>query len=177
MLVRRDHRGQQILIPGKRLAIRGIRLRKFGADGERRNHGKQEQNQRGPEWAAPRAGRRKRLDQARKLRFDNFRRKNTVAVACIQAVAHESLDARLREGDALGASCPFAGVSNFQDFFQDFAVGAAAVAGSAWSSLPGLNRTALPGGMLTCWPVRGLRPMPVLRGLTLKTPKRRNSIR
>src|ERR1700757_1579258 len=50
-------------------------------------------------------------------------------------------------------------------------------AGSACSSLPGLKRTALPGGMLTCCPVRGLRPMPVLRGFTLKTPKRRSSIR
>src|SRR6202041_2016511 len=50
-------------------------------------------------------------------------------------------------------------------------------AGRACSSLPGLKRTALPGGMLTCCPVRGLRPMPVLRGFTLKTPKRRSSIR
>src|SRR5216683_2693613 len=48
---------------------------------------------------------------------------------------------------------------------------------SVCSSLPGLKRTALPGGMLTSWPVRGLRPMPVLRGRTLNTPKRRNSIR
>src|ERR1700758_1121330 len=31
--------------------------------------------------------------------------------------------------------------------------------------------------MLTSWPVLGLRPIPVLRGRTLKTPKRRNSIR
>src|ERR1700722_17317666 len=31
--------------------------------------------------------------------------------------------------------------------------------------------------MLTSWPVRGLRPMPVLRGRTLNTPKRRSSIR
>src|SRR3954447_3617376 len=45
------------------------------------------------------------------------------------------------------------------------------------NSLPGLKRTALPGGMLTSSPVRGLRPMPVLRGLTLKTPKRRSSMR
>src|SRR2546430_3449851 len=36
---------------------------------------------------------------------------------------------------------------------------------------------ALPGGMLTSSPVRGLRPMPVLRGFTLKTPKRRSSMR
>src|SRR3989454_11132573 len=48
---------------------------------------------------------------------------------------------------------------------------------SACSSLPGLKRTALPGGMLTSSPVRGLRPMPVLRGLTLNTPKRRSSMR
>src|ERR1700691_2417356 len=45
------------------------------------------------------------------------------------------------------------------------------------SSLPGLNRTALPGGMATSAPVRGLRPMPVLRGRTLKIPKPRNSMR
>src|SRR6202044_442576 len=45
------------------------------------------------------------------------------------------------------------------------------------SSLPGLNRTALPGGMATSAPVRGLRPIPVLRGRTLKMPKPRNSIR
>src|SRR3984885_1676234 len=45
------------------------------------------------------------------------------------------------------------------------------------NSLPGLNRTALPGGMATSAPVRGLRPMPVLRGRTLKMPKPRNSMR
>src|SRR5689334_3589133 len=45
------------------------------------------------------------------------------------------------------------------------------------SSLPGLNRTALPGGMETSAPVRGFRPMPVLRGRTLKTPKPRSSMR
>ena len=49
--------------------------------------------------------------------------------------------------------------------------------GSVCNSFPGLKRTALPGGMLTCWPVRGLRPMPVLRGFTLKTPNLRNSMR
>src|SRR5277367_921839 len=46
-----------------------------------------------------------------------------------------------------------------------------------WSSLPGLKRTAFPGGMLTSSPVRGLRPMPVLRGLTLNTPNFRSSMR
>src|SRR3984957_15964929 len=45
------------------------------------------------------------------------------------------------------------------------------------SSLPGLNRTALPGGMATSAPVRGLRPIPVLRGRTLKMPKPRSSMR
>src|SRR5689334_9722962 len=45
------------------------------------------------------------------------------------------------------------------------------------NSFPGLKRTALPGGMLTSAPVRGLRPIPVLRGRTLKTPKPRSSIR
>ena len=45
------------------------------------------------------------------------------------------------------------------------------------NSLPGLKRTAFPGGILTSAPVRGLRPMPVLRGRTLNTPKPRNSMR
>jgi hypothetical protein len=45
------------------------------------------------------------------------------------------------------------------------------------NSLPGLKRTALPGGMETSAPVRGLRPMPVLRGLTLNTPNPRSSMR
>src|SRR5262249_1708092 len=35
----------------------------------------------------------------------------------------------------------------------------------------------LPGGMLTSSPVRGFLPMPVFRGFTLKTPKRRSSMR
>src|SRR5579872_1067818 len=48
---------------------------------------------------------------------------------------------------------------------------------SVCSSLPGLNRTAFPGGMATSAPVRGLRPIPVLRGRTLKIPKPRSSIR
>jgi hypothetical protein len=55
--------------------------------------------------------------------------------------------------------------------------GAAAVAGSDCNSFPGLKRTAFPGGILTCCPVRGLRPMPVFRGFTLNTPNRRSSIR
>src|ERR1022692_4700147 len=45
------------------------------------------------------------------------------------------------------------------------------------SSLPGLKRTALPGGIETSAPVRGFRPMPVLRGRTLNTPKPRSSMR
>src|SRR5436853_2429805 len=45
------------------------------------------------------------------------------------------------------------------------------------NSLPGLKRTALPGGMETSAPVRGLRPIPVLRGRTLNTPKPRSSMR
>src|SRR5579885_2798780 len=45
------------------------------------------------------------------------------------------------------------------------------------NSFPGLKRTAFPGGMLTSAPVRGLRPMPVLRGRTLNTPKPRSSMR
>src|SRR6202795_2299511 len=45
------------------------------------------------------------------------------------------------------------------------------------NSLPGLKRTALPGGIDTSAPVRGLRPMPVLRGRTLNTPNPRSSMR
>src|SRR3981081_1819910 len=45
------------------------------------------------------------------------------------------------------------------------------------NSFPGLNLTALPGGIETSAPVRGLRPMPVFRGRTLNTPNPRSSIR
>src|SRR5216684_8587836 len=48
---------------------------------------------------------------------------------------------------------------------------------SVCSSLPGLKRTALPGGIATSAPVRGLRPIPVLRGRTLKMPKPLSSMR
>src|SRR5207247_8372383 len=44
-------------------------------------------------------------------------------------------------------------------------------------SLPGLKRMVRPGGMRTSFPVRGLRPMPRLRGFTWKTPNPRSSIR
>src|SRR5262245_16601730 len=46
-----------------------------------------------------------------------------------------------------------------------------------WRSLPGLKRMVRPGGIFTSLPVRGLRPMPRLRGFTWKTPKPRSSIR
>src|ERR1700733_11593176 len=45
------------------------------------------------------------------------------------------------------------------------------------NSFPGLKRTALPGGIDTSAPVRGLRPMPVFRGRTLNTPNPRSSMR
>lgn len=44
-------------------------------------------------------------------------------------------------------------------------------------SLPGLKRMVLPIGIATSSPVRGLRPTPRLRGLTVKTPKPRSSMR
>jgi len=44
-------------------------------------------------------------------------------------------------------------------------------------SLPGLNRTAFPGGMETSSPVLGFLPIPVLRGLIVKTPNPRSSMR
>src|SRR5260370_743583 len=46
-----------------------------------------------------------------------------------------------------------------------------------WRSLPGLKRIVRPGGIRTSLPVRGLRPMPRLRGFTWKTPNPRSSIR
>src|SRR4029453_12413767 len=46
-----------------------------------------------------------------------------------------------------------------------------------WSSLPGLKRIVRPGGSRTSLPVRGLRPIPRLRGFTWKTPKPRSSMR
>ena len=50
-------------------------------------------------------------------------------------------------------------------------IGARQALQSVCNSLPGLKRTALPGGMVTSCPVRGLRPIPVLRGFTPNTPK------
>jgi len=47
---------------------------------------------------------------------------------------------------------------------------------SARISLPGLNRIVFPGGIATSSPVRGLRPTPLFRGLTIKTPNPRSSI-
>src|SRR4051812_20518749 len=46
-----------------------------------------------------------------------------------------------------------------------------------WRSLPGLKRIVRPGGIRTSLPVRGLRPMPRLRGFTWNTPNPRSSIR
>src|SRR5215470_11652272 len=46
-----------------------------------------------------------------------------------------------------------------------------------WRSFPGLKRIVRPGGIRTSFPVRGLRPMPRLRGLTWKTPNPLSSIR
>src|SRR6267143_3285502 len=63
------------------------------------------------------------------------------------------------------------------DFLQNKILQILADSSIPCSSFPGLKRTALPGGMFTSSPVRGLRPMPVLRGFTLKTPKRRSSMR
>src|SRR4051812_315072 len=46
-----------------------------------------------------------------------------------------------------------------------------------WRSLPGLKRIVRPGGIRTSLPVRGLRPIPRLRGFTWNTPNPRSSIR
>src|SRR5207237_6923886 len=45
------------------------------------------------------------------------------------------------------------------------------------SSLPGLKRMVLPGGIFTSTPVFGLRPIPFLRCLTWNTPNPRSSMR
>src|SRR5207248_10080210 len=58
-----------------------------------------------------------------------------------------------------------------------FAHGPADYCDRFWRSLPGLKRMVRPGGIFTSLPVRGLRPMPRLRGFTWKTPKPRSSIR
>src|SRR5208337_1065319 len=65
----------------------------------------------------------------------------------------------------------------FRRVHKVYLAAAAVVSSKPCSSLPGLKRTALPGGMLTSSPVRGFRPMPVLRGLTLNTPNLRSSMR
>src|SRR5262245_42707858 len=54
--------------------------------------------------------------------------------------------------------------------------GVAGVCDRFWRSLPGLKRIVRPGGIFTSLPVRGLRPIPRLRGFTWKTPKPRSSI-
>ncbi len=63
------------------------------------------------------------------------------------------------------------------DRLDDQALGVGVPVSRVCSSLPGLKRTAFPGVMLTSVPVRGLRPIPVLRARTLNTPKPRNSMR
>ncbi len=62
-------------------------------------------------------------------------------------------------------------------YFSTLGGGVDVVKGSERSCLPGLKRTTLPGEITASAPVRGLRPMPVLRGRTLKMPKPRNSMR
>ena len=62
-------------------------------------------------------------------------------------------------------------------YFSTFGTGAGVIKGNKRSCLPGLKRTALPGEITASAPVLGLRPMPVLRGRTLKIPKPRNSMR
>jgi len=63
------------------------------------------------------------------------------------------------------------------DQLRDQALGVGVPDSKVCSSLPGLKRTAFPGVILTSVPVRGLRPIPVLRARTLNTPKPRNSMR
>lgn len=63
------------------------------------------------------------------------------------------------------------------DRMHDQALGAGVPESNVCSSLPGLKRTAFPGVILTSVPVRGLRPIPVLRARTLNTPNPRSSMR
>jgi hypothetical protein len=59
-------------------------------------------------------------------------------------------------------------------YFSTFGAGdpwAGVIKGNDRSSLPSLKRTTLPAAILASVPVRGLRPIPVLRRRALKIPK------
>src|SRR5712692_6376788 len=141
------------VIEGNGLVV-GVGGGKLRAGGERRQqrHHKERQGdgQRAPLAIGPPLRRRAGdIGSGEPLGVQNFDADSPGAVT----IAHDKLDAPEAE---TGTEC---------------------AGQSACSSLPGLKRTALPGGMATSSPVRGLRPMPVLRGLTLKTPKRQSSMR
>lgn len=80
-------------------------------------------------------------------------------------------------GAALGAPHQQIELSGYASGSSSSAFVAASVPWSTWSSRPGLNRTARPGSIETSRPVRGFRPIPVLRGRIENTPKPRNSMR
>src|SRR5271168_82793 len=168
MLKRQQRNREQFFIARKRLHVLRKRSRNQRPRRKRHQQGQTERNNRGPHRLPPRAHpRRRQINNLRIISVENFQWDAAMPVA--GAIAHEGWmplrEKRVRRLARLVCRRAVQGL------------GAAAVAGSDCNSLPGLKRTALPGGMLTCCPVRGLRPMPVLRGFTLNTPKRRSSMR
>src|SRR5271156_3336966 len=161
MLKQQQRNREQFFIARKRFHILRKRSRNQRPRRKRHQQGQTEKNNRGPQRLPPRAHPRRQINNLRIISVQNFQWDAAMPVA--GAIAHEGWMPK-RENQVRRRAMR-----------QGF--GAAAAAGSDCNSLPGLKRTAFPGGMLTCCPVRGLRPMPVFRGFTLNTPKRRNSIR
>src|SRR5579863_7353309 len=168
MLKRQQWNREQFFIARKWLHIGRKRSRDQRPRRKRHQQRQTEKNNRRPNRAPSRAHpRRRQVNYLRIISVEDFQWDAAMPVA--GAIAHEGwmpqrekrVRHRVRAENRRAA--------------QGF--GAAAAAGNDCNSLPGLKRTALPGGMLTCWPVRGLRPMPVFRGFTLNTPNLRSSIR
>src|SRR5580698_3330172 len=167
MLKRQERYSEETFIPRKWFHIRRERSRDQRPRRKRHQRRQTEKGDRGPNPTRPRAHPwRRQINNLRIISVENLQWDAAMPVA--GAIAHEGWtpqgEKRVRHRVQL-ARCRAV---------QDFG---AAAAGNDCNSLPGLKRTAFPGGMLTCWPVRGLRPIPVFRGFTLNTPKRRSSIR
>src|SRR5277367_1734541 len=168
MLKRQQRYREETFIPRKRFHILCKRSRDQRPCRKRHQQGQAEKNNRRPQGAPSRPHPRGRqINNLRIISVENFQWDAAMPVA--GAIAHEGwMPQREKQVRRLARLRSRRAVQG---------LGAAGVAGSDCNSLPGLKRTALPGGMLTCCPVRGLRPMPVLRGFTLNTPKRRSSMR
>jgi hypothetical protein len=97
----------------------------------------------------------------------------------LQTVERDQRHTRPSDLDASNSAITTEGLLRISPFqaSHDQALGAGVPVSNVCSSLPGLKRTAFPGVMLTSVPVRGLRPIPVLRARTLNTPKPRSSMR